>query len=235
MPGSTPANTGRTRSRCSRSRRPSRVPELVPIRYGRMMVSPFTFYRGAALIMASDLAGDTELRTARPDLRRRPPVELRGVRLGRATADLRHERLRRDAPRSVGVGREAARREPRDRRARQRLGRRDAIEDRAGGRARVPRDHDQGRRHEEPRGLVLEDRPRGADAGRPERSSTRSGSRPREEPREGTDEGQHARLREAHRRGRRRAAHHQRPAPDRSDRGAHGHGPRCALRRARAA
>ena len=35
----------------------TRVPELVPIRYGRMLVSPFTFYRGAALIMASDLAG----------------------------------------------------------------------------------------------------------------------------------------------------------------------------------
>ena len=35
----------------------SRVPELVPIRWGRMMVSPFTFYRGAALPMASDLAG----------------------------------------------------------------------------------------------------------------------------------------------------------------------------------
>ena len=34
----------------------SRVPELVPIRYGRMLVSPFTFYRGAALVMASDLA-----------------------------------------------------------------------------------------------------------------------------------------------------------------------------------
>ncbi len=34
----------------------SRVPELVPIRYGRMLLSPFTFYRGAALIMASDLA-----------------------------------------------------------------------------------------------------------------------------------------------------------------------------------
>ncbi len=34
----------------------SRVPDLVPIRYGRMLVSPFTFYRGAALIMASDLA-----------------------------------------------------------------------------------------------------------------------------------------------------------------------------------
>ena len=34
----------------------SRVPELVPIRYGRMLVSPFTFFRGAALIMATDLA-----------------------------------------------------------------------------------------------------------------------------------------------------------------------------------
>jgi uncharacterized protein (DUF2252 family) len=32
------------------------VPELVPIRYGRMLVSPFTFYRGAAYLMASDLA-----------------------------------------------------------------------------------------------------------------------------------------------------------------------------------
>jgi uncharacterized protein (DUF2252 family) len=34
----------------------TRVPELVPIRYGRMLVSPFTFYRGAARIMASDLS-----------------------------------------------------------------------------------------------------------------------------------------------------------------------------------
>jgi uncharacterized protein (DUF2252 family) len=34
----------------------TRVPELVPIRYGRMLTSPFTFYRGAAAIMAADLA-----------------------------------------------------------------------------------------------------------------------------------------------------------------------------------
>jgi uncharacterized protein (DUF2252 family) len=33
-----------------------RDPELVPIRYGRMLVSPFAFYRGGALIMAADLA-----------------------------------------------------------------------------------------------------------------------------------------------------------------------------------
>ncbi len=35
----------------------TRVPDLVPIRYGRMLVSPFTFYRGAAYLMASDLSG----------------------------------------------------------------------------------------------------------------------------------------------------------------------------------
>jgi len=34
----------------------SRLEELVPIRYGRMLVSPFTFYRGAAAVMAADLA-----------------------------------------------------------------------------------------------------------------------------------------------------------------------------------
>jgi uncharacterized protein (DUF2252 family) len=33
----------------------TRVPELVPIRYGRMLVSPFAFYRGSAMIMAHDL------------------------------------------------------------------------------------------------------------------------------------------------------------------------------------
>src|SRR4051794_36412898 len=34
----------------------NRVAELVPIRYGRMLVSPFTFFRGAAALMAEDLA-----------------------------------------------------------------------------------------------------------------------------------------------------------------------------------
>jgi uncharacterized protein (DUF2252 family) len=38
----------------------SRIPELVPVRYGRMVISPFTFLRGAALPMAADLcAGAT--------------------------------------------------------------------------------------------------------------------------------------------------------------------------------
>ncbi|MCF4136328.1 DUF2252 domain-containing protein [Streptomyces sp. Tue 6430] len=43
----------------------TRLPDLVPVRYGRMSESPFRFYRGAAAIMASDLAGTptTGLRT----------------------------------------------------------------------------------------------------------------------------------------------------------------------------
>ena len=35
----------------------TREPDLIPVRHGRMLVSPFTFYRGAAKIMAADLAG----------------------------------------------------------------------------------------------------------------------------------------------------------------------------------
>ncbi len=34
----------------------TRLPELIPIRYGRMRVSPFAFYRGSAIVMAQDLA-----------------------------------------------------------------------------------------------------------------------------------------------------------------------------------
>ena len=47
----------------------SRVQELVPIRYGRMLASPFAFYRGGALIMAADHRANTELRSARAVVR----------------------------------------------------------------------------------------------------------------------------------------------------------------------
>ena len=45
----------------------TRVPELVPIRYGRMLSSPFAFYRGGAAIMAADLA-DTPVSGLRAQL-----------------------------------------------------------------------------------------------------------------------------------------------------------------------
>lgn len=38
------------------SQAPARLPDLVPLRYGRMLASPFAFLRGAAIVMANDLA-----------------------------------------------------------------------------------------------------------------------------------------------------------------------------------
>ena len=38
----------------------TREADLVPVRHGRMTVSPFTFYRGAAKVMATDLATDAD-------------------------------------------------------------------------------------------------------------------------------------------------------------------------------
>ena len=78
----------------------TREPDLVPVRHGRMMVSPFTFYRGAAKIMAADLKDTPTAGLDGPALRRRAPVELRRVRLARAAAAVRPERLRRDAARA---------------------------------------------------------------------------------------------------------------------------------------
>ena len=73
-------------------------------------------------------------------LRRCAPVELRGVRLAGAAAGVRRQRLRRDAPGSVGVGRQAAGREHVDRGARQRLSRQGPGADRARhGRPRTAR------------------------------------------------------------------------------------------------
>ena len=46
-----------------------RLPDLVPIRYGRMLVSPFTFFRGAAYLMAADLADGPRTGTAGAALR----------------------------------------------------------------------------------------------------------------------------------------------------------------------
>jgi hypothetical protein len=70
----------------------TREPDLVPVRHGRMLVSPFTFYRGAATIMAADLdgtptaglqvqlCGDAHLSNfgafASPERRRDPPGTL---------------------------------------------------------------------------------------------------------------------------------------------------------------
>ena len=117
----------------------TRVQELVPIRYGRMLVSPFTFFRGAALIMAADLAGTPRVGRHRAAVRGRPPVELRSVRLARAPDAVRHQRLRRDAARpwEWDVKRLAASFEVDG--PRPRVSPRRSARDRDGRRPRVPR------------------------------------------------------------------------------------------------
>ena len=178
----------------------TRVPELVPIRYGRMLVSPFTFYRGAALIMASDLAATPRSGLHGAVLRRRAPVELRRVRLARATAGVRHQRLRRDAARAVGVGRQAPGREHADRRARQRLRRQGPGADRARHRRGVPHRDGALRRDEEPRRLVRAPGHRGRAARSSARSSTpKTVKRTEKDARQGAHQGQHVGVLETRR------------------------------------
>ena len=88
-----------------------RVIELIPIRFGRMMQSPFTFYRGSAGVMAADLATTRAIGIACAGVRRRASAELRRFRHARAQCRLRHQRSRRDAAGAVGMGRQASGRE----------------------------------------------------------------------------------------------------------------------------
>ena len=103
---------------------PSRVPELVPIRYGRMLVSPFTFYRGAAAIMAADLAP-----TPRVGLQAQLCGDAHLANFGGFASPERDlvfdlNDFDETLPGPVRVGREAARRELRDRGPRPQLRRR---------------------------------------------------------------------------------------------------------------
>ena len=84
-----------------------RMPDLLPMRHGRMVRSAFTFYRGAALTMASDLASTPSSGDPRPVLRGRPPVQLRRFCHAGKACHLCHQRSRRDPPGAVGVGRQA--------------------------------------------------------------------------------------------------------------------------------
>ena len=106
-----------TRSSMLEEQAATRVPELVPIRYGRMLVSPFTFYRGAAVPDGRRSRRDPAHRPRRAALRRRAPLQLRRLRRARPAARVQHQRLRRDAAGPVRVGRQAARGELRGGRA----------------------------------------------------------------------------------------------------------------------
>ena len=167
---------------------------------------------------------DSAVRHQRAALRRCASVELRRVRISGAQAAVRHQRLRRDAPRSVGVGREASRREHGGCGPRPRIRRRRPARHRRGVRRPVPHPDARVRGDEHARRLVRPPRRRpdhGVDPGRgPRRASRQAGG---ERGGRGRREGAHARpparLREADRRGRRHAADRRRSAADRPDRG----------------
>ena len=85
----------------------TRMPDLVPVRHGRMSASPFAFYRGGR----SDGRGRRPTALERhpgPGVRRRASRELRPVRVTRAGPPVRRQRLRRDPDRRLGMGRDAA-------------------------------------------------------------------------------------------------------------------------------
>ena len=88
-----------------------RLADLLPIRYGRMCQSPFAFLRGAAALMAADLAA-----TPATGIRVQACGDCHVANFGGfgspgAPACLRYQRLRRNAARAVGMGREATGRE----------------------------------------------------------------------------------------------------------------------------
>ena len=139
----------------------TRLPELGPIRYGRMLSSPFAFFRGGAYLMAADLAHGATNGVARAALRGRSPLELRHLRVTGPEARLQPQRLRRDAARAVRVGREAPRCESRGRRAGPWLRRGRAPLRGDGDRTRVPRGNGAVRTDADDRRLVHASRRRG--------------------------------------------------------------------------
>ena len=84
-----------------------RIASLVPIRFGRMSASPFSFYRGAAIVMADDLAGTPITGWLVQACGDAHLDNFGGFATDRAQPRLRRERLRRDAARPLGMGRQA--------------------------------------------------------------------------------------------------------------------------------
>src|SRR5215212_3711794 len=97
-----------------------RIEDLMPIRYSRMMASPFAFMRGSAIVMAQDLAG-TPKTGIRAQLCGDAHLLNFGAYLPGACPALRPQRLRRDLAWTLGMGRETPRRELRGGWPRQRL------------------------------------------------------------------------------------------------------------------
>ena len=166
-----------------------RLQPLLPVRHARMLQNAFGFYRGAPAVMAADLAAGP-----RTDLEVQLCGDAHLLNFGLygspgALAGLRRQRLRRDAAGPVRVGREAAHRQPRRRRPRQRPRQEEGAGHRARERPLLPRLHAPVRRHGHADDLVHADErrqghrrhPRPGAPGR-RREDRRTGDQPRRRP-----------------------------------------------------
>ena len=70
-----------------------RIQSLLPIKYGRMLASPFAFLRGSAVVMASDLSLIAGHRSGSRSLRRCPSLQLWHLRHARTRCGLRYQRF----------------------------------------------------------------------------------------------------------------------------------------------
>ena len=138
-----------------------RVLDLIPIRFGRMMQSPFTFYRGSAVIMAADLAT-----TAQSGLRVQACGDAHLLNFGAFATPERNvvfdiNDLDETLPGAMGMGRQAADRERGHCRAISPAERDGVRPGCRGDGAVIPRTHDRLLVQAGARGLVRDDRHRG--------------------------------------------------------------------------
>ena len=162
---------------------------------------------------------DAHVRAAGAAMRGRAPGQLRGVRVSGATPGLRRERLRRDASRSVRMGRQAARREPGSRGAGQRIRQEGPSQDRPGRGGGIPHGDAGVRRPTVAGGLVRAPGHRGCPRAAQVEDHKQAVQGERGTDRARTHPGQHPGAEQAHDPRRRAAADHQRPSPDRPDGG----------------
>ena len=129
----------------------SRVDELVDLRHQRMLESPFTFYRGAAIVMANDLASTPNSHLRVQCCGDAHLANFGGFAVARPGTRVRHQRLRRDQPGPVRMGCEAARGELRDRGPITRVLGQEGPRARAADCAELPGSDDRVRGDDEPR------------------------------------------------------------------------------------
>ena len=148
--GDRPPRPGRrARAPGGGSRRRARPPALRP--HARLRVHLLPRRRGDH---GRRPRGDAELRALGSGVRRRSPLELRRLRVAGPQPGRRHQRLRRDPPRPMGMGRQAARRQLRDRGPGPRVHRQAATRGRARRDAGLSREHASPRRAQQSRRLV---------------------------------------------------------------------------------